>query len=282
MAIATVLSREQRGIDAPQVRVEVDIGSGLPTFNIVGLPEAVVKESKDRVRAALTNSDFQFPSGRITVNLAPADLPKEGGRFDLPIAIGILSASGQLTDARSELQGCELYGELSLSGELRSMRGVLPAALAASVARHPEIVPHINAAEAALVKNCEVIAARHILEVCAHLDGADRLGLYRAEPPAIARTALPDLCDVRGQLHARRALEIAAAGQHSLLPWPSSAEVPTPGRERFPWPITAYCFSMNCRNSTGMSWKCFASRWKQARLRFHVRRARRNSRRASN
>jgi len=169
MAIATVLSREQRGIDAPQVRVEVDIGSGLPTFNIVGLPEAVVKESKDRVRAALTNSKFEFPSGRITVNLAPADLPKEGGRFDLPIAIGILSASGQLTDARSELQGCELYGELSLSGELRSMRGVLPAALAASVARHPVIVPHINAAEAALVKNCEVIAARHILEVCAHL-----------------------------------------------------------------------------------------------------------------
>ncbi len=217
MAIATVLSREQRGIDAPQVRVEVDIGSGLPTFNIVGLPEAVVKESKDRVRAALTNSDFQFPSGRITVNLAPADLPKEGGRFDLPIAIGILSASGQLTDARSELQGCELYGELSLSGELRSMRGVLPAALAASVARHPVIVPHINAAEAALVKNCEVIAARHILEVCAHFDGADRLGLYRAEPPTAARTVLPDLCDVRGQLHARRALEIAAAGQHSLL-----------------------------------------------------------------
>jgi magnesium chelatase family protein len=217
MAIATVLSREQRGIDAPQVRVEVDIGSGLPTFTIVGLPEAVVKESKDRVRAALTNSDFQFPSGRITVNLAPADLPKEGGRFDLPIAIGILSASRQLTDARSELQGCELYGELSLSGELRSMRGVLPAALAASVARHPVIVPHINAAEAALVKNCEVIAARHISEVCAHLDGADRLGIYRAELPSVTRTVLPDLCDVRGQLHARRALEIAAAGQHSLL-----------------------------------------------------------------
>ena len=217
MAIATVLSREQRGIDAPQVQVEVDIGSGLPAFNIVGLPEAVVKESKDRVRAALTNSHFEFPSGRITVNLAPADLPKEGGRFDLPIAIAILSASGQLTDARSELQGCELYGELSLSGELRSMRGILPAALAASVARHPVIVPHVNAPEAALVKNCVVIAARHILEVCAHLDGADRLGLYRAEPPAATRTVLPDLYDVRGQLHAKRALEIAAAGQHSLL-----------------------------------------------------------------
>jgi magnesium chelatase family protein len=218
MPVATVLSREQRGIDAPQVRVEVDIGPGLPSFNIVGLPEAAVKESKDRVRAALTNSDFQFPSGRITVNLAPADLPKEGGRFDLPIAIGIVSASGQVTDVRCELQGCELYGELSLSGELRSMKGVLPAALAASVARHPVVVPHINAAEAALVKDCEVIAARHILEVCAHFGGAGRLGHYRAEPLAVAPpTVLSDLRDVGGQPHARRALEIAAAGQHSLL-----------------------------------------------------------------
>src|ERR1017187_6441493 len=192
MTIATVLSRAQRGIDAPQVRVEVDIGSGLPAFNIVGLPEAVVKESKDRVRAALINSDFQFPSGRIIVNLAPAALPKEGGRCDFPIAIGIVSASRQLTDVRSELQGCELYGELSLSGELRSMKGVLPAALAASVARHPVVVPHINAAEAALVKDCEVIAARHILEVCAHFGGAGRLGHYRAEPLSVAPTVLPD------------------------------------------------------------------------------------------
>ena len=217
MPVATVLSREQRGIDAPQVRVEVDISPGLPTFNIVGLPEAAVRESKDRVRAALTNSDFEFPSGRITVNLAPADLPKEGGRFDLPIAIGIVSASGQLTDVRSELQACELYGELSLSGELRSMKGLLPAALAASVARHPVVVPLINAAEAALVKDCQVIAARHILEVCAHFGGASRLGRYLAEPLSSVPTVLPDLCDVRGQPHARRALEIAAAGQHSLL-----------------------------------------------------------------
>jgi magnesium chelatase family protein len=217
MPVATVLSREQRGIDAPQVQVEVDIGPGLPAFNIVGLPEAAVKESKDRVRAALTNSDFEFPTGRIIVNLAPADLPKEGGRFDLPIAIGIISASGQLTDVRSELQGCELYGELSLSGELRSMRGLLPAALAASLARHPVVVPHINAAEAALVKDCKVMAARHILEVCAHFGGAGRLRHYRAEPLSAAPTILPDLCDVRGQLQARRALEIAASGQHSLL-----------------------------------------------------------------
>jgi magnesium chelatase family protein len=217
MAVATVLSREQRGIDAAQVRVEVDIGTGLPAFNIVGLPEAVVKESKDRVRAALRNSSFEFPTGRITVNLAPADLPKEGGRFDLPIAIGILIASGQVTDTRSDLEACELYGELSLSGELRSMKAVLPAALAASVSRHSVILPHINAAEAALVRDCRVIAARHILDVCGHFRGHARLGFYRAEPLSSTPALLPDLSDVRGQMHARRALEIAAAGQHSLL-----------------------------------------------------------------
>lgn len=217
MAVATVLSREQCGIDAPPVRVEIDIGSGLPTFNIVGLPEAVVKESKDRVRAALCNSDFQFPPGRITVNLAPADLPKEGGRFDLPIAIGILVASGQVIDARSELETCELYGELSLSGELRSIKAVLPAALAASLSRHSVVLPHINAAEAALVKDCKVIAARHILDVCAHFGGTTRLRLYRPELPTSTPPRLPDLSDVRGQPHARRALEIAAAGQHSLV-----------------------------------------------------------------
>jgi len=217
MAIATVLSREQRGIDAQQVRVEVDIGVGLPTFNIVGLPEAVVKESKDRVRAAICNSGFTFPTGRIVVNLAPADLPKEGGRFDLPIAIGILIASEQARDARRELGACELYGELSLSGELRSMRAVLPAALAASKSRHTVIVPHTNADEATLVSNCAVIAARHIREVCAHFAGSVRLKHYRAAKPALPPAPLPDLSDVCGQPHARRALEIAAAGQHSLL-----------------------------------------------------------------
>ncbi len=217
MGIATVLSRAQRGIDAPQVRVEVDIGAGLPAFNIVGLPEAVVKESKDRVRSALCNSDFKFPCGRIIVNLAPADLPKEGGRFDLPIAVGILIASAQLTDVRCELNECEIYGELSLSGELRSMKAVLPAALAAATAGHSVILPHINASEAALVKDCEVIAARHIVEVCAYIAGTGRLERFRANVPSFTPAVTPDLCDVRGQPHARRALEIAAAGQHSLL-----------------------------------------------------------------
>src|SRR5467141_459995 len=144
MGIATVLSREQRGIDAPLVRVDVDIGPGLSSFNIVGLPEAVVKESKDRVRAALTNSDFQFPSGRITVNLAPADLPKEGGRFDLPIAIGILVASGQLTPAPPASPAAsalvEFYGELGLGGELKPVRGLLLAAAHASQHGHELIV----------------------------------------------------------------------------------------------------------------------------------------------
>ena len=217
MAVATILSREQRGINAQQVRVEVDIGTGLPAFNIVGLPATVVKESKDRVRAAICNSKFDFPVGRITVNLAPADLPKEGGRFDLPIAIGILVASGQTIDASSELAESEFYGELSLDGELRSMRAVLPAALAASVARHPIILPHINAAEAALVKDCKVIPAQHIRDVCAHIGGSARLKLYRAEPTSVTAMPLPDLSDVRGQPHARRALEIAASGEHSLL-----------------------------------------------------------------
>jgi magnesium chelatase family protein len=217
MPVAAVLSREQRGIDAVQVRVEVDIGCGLPTFAIVGLPETAVKESKDRVRAALTNSNYQFPVGRITVNLSPADLPKEGGRFDLPIAIGIVIASGQIKDVHSELQACELYGELSLSGELRSMKGLLPAALAASVARHRVVVPHMNADEAALVTDCEVLTARHIREVCSHFEGSSRLTRYRPEPHSLLPAGLPDLSDVRGQPYARRALEIAAAGSHSLL-----------------------------------------------------------------
>src|SRR5689334_18404265 len=123
--LATVLSRAQCGMDAPEVQVEVQVGPGLPMLSIVGLPEAVVRESKERVRAAITNARFEFPAGRITVNLAPADIPKEGGRFDLPIAVGLLMASEQISSA-SPHRTCELYGELSLSGELRPVRGILP------------------------------------------------------------------------------------------------------------------------------------------------------------
>ena len=167
--MASVLSRAQDGMDAPLVSVEVDLGSGLPSFAIVGLPEAVVKESKDRVRAAISNNGFAMPDGRITVNLSPADLPKEGGRFDLPIAIGILLASEQLP---GRLEHCELYGELSLSGEVRPVRGALLAAVAAARAGHSIVVPSANAAEAHLVAKCDVAVAAHLLDVVAHISGS--------------------------------------------------------------------------------------------------------------
>jgi magnesium chelatase family protein len=214
--MATVLSRAQHGMDAPLVRVEADIGSGLPAFTIVGLPEAVVKESKDRVRAALSNSNFTWPSaGRITVNLSPADLPKEGGRFDLPIALAVLLATGQLPKAN--LDRCELYGELSLSGELRPVKGALLAALAAARVGHMLIVPPANAMETRLVTAAPVATANHLLEVAAHATGAPLLPFSHADTTVAERADVADLSEVRGQEHAKRALEIAAAGQHSLL-----------------------------------------------------------------
>jgi magnesium chelatase family protein len=215
MSIATILSRAQNGMDAPQVRVEVDIASGLPALALVGLPETVVKESKDRVRSAIVNCNFELPPGRITVNLAPADLPKEGGRFDLPIAIGILVASGQLPELGCER--CEFFGELSLSGELRAISGALPAALAAGDCGHAAILPLGNAVEASLVSGCEVATAGHLLEVCAHINGARRLEFQHGSAVEIAVNRSANISDVRGQPHAKRALEIAAAGEHSLL-----------------------------------------------------------------
>lgn len=213
--MAEVLSRAQYGMDAPVVRVEVDISNGLPAFAIVGLPEAVVKESKDRVRAAILNCHFEMPSGRITVNLSPADLPKEGGRFDLPIALGILLASGQLP--AESLAHHECYGELSLSGELRPVKGALLAAVSASRCGQTMIVPPANANEATLVSGCKVIVAKHLLDVVAHANGSKRLKPQHAAPPRDVAPNAPDLNEVRGQAHAKRALEIAAAGEHSLL-----------------------------------------------------------------
>lgn len=217
MNLALVHSRARTGVRAPTVRVEVHLAGGLPAMSIVGLPEAAVREAKDRVRAAILCAQFEFPARRITINLAPADLPKEGGRFDLPIALGILAASGQVP--REALEGWEFLGELGLTGELRPVDGVLPAALAAAHEGRRLIVPLGNGAEAALASRCEVRTARTLLEVCGQLDGRKPLPVAQtppaAETAAIATAA--DMADVRGQAHARRALEIAAAGSHHLL-----------------------------------------------------------------
>ncbi|MFC7301183.1 YifB family Mg chelatase-like AAA ATPase [Cognatiluteimonas weifangensis] len=213
MGLALVHSRARAGVRAPAVRVEVHLAGGLPSMSIVGLPEAAVREAKDRVRAAIQCAQFEFPPRRITVNLAPADLPKGGGRFDLPIALGILAASDQVP--LEALRDIEFLGELGLTGELRAIDGVLPAALAAAAAGHRLIVPAGNGAEAALVRDIDASTARTLLEVCAALEGRKTL------PPAVAppsvRSRGADLADVRGQAQARRALEVAAAGNHHLL-----------------------------------------------------------------
>jgi magnesium chelatase family protein len=225
MAFARVACRAQVGLSAPLVHVEVSLASGLPTFSIVGLPAMVVREAKERVRAALLNSQFEFPAGRITVNLAPADLPKEGGRFDLPIALGVLLASGQLRSRAGGERGAplrEFYGELGLTGELKPVRGLLPAAAQARRAGHELVVPRANAAEACAGASELVRAADHLLEVCAHVAGIRPLaagGGPDAPRTGSASTcgATLDLADVRGQLQAKRALILAAAGGHSLF-----------------------------------------------------------------
>ena len=219
MAMATVLSRAQDGMDAPLVHVEVHCGGGInSSMTIVGLAEAVVKESKDRVRAAITNCRFQFPIGHVTVNLSPADLPKEGGRFDLPIAVGILLASNQLpAGAADVIANCELYGELSLGGRMRPVKGALLAAIAAARVGHSLIIPEANAVEASLVATGSAAVANHLLQVVAHLVGSERLAFVEGAGSMVPFAAAPDLDEVRGQAHAKRALEIAAAGQHSLL-----------------------------------------------------------------
>ena len=218
MTVAVVYSRALTGMHAPLVTVEVHLANGLPAFNLVGLPETEVKESRERVRAALQNAQFGFPARRITVNLAPAELPKESGRFDLPIAIGILVATGQLPGNR--LHEYEFAGELALTGELRPIRGALAMTLRASGDGRAFILPAASAMEAALVRAAVVHPARSLLEVCAHLTGHEALPRHSAAPAERAAAAAeqdPDLAEVKGQPQARRALEIAAAGRHSLL-----------------------------------------------------------------
>ena len=226
MSLAVLYSRALAGMDAPEVIVEVHLANGLPSFTIVGLPEAEVKESKDRVRAAIQTSQFEFPARRITVNLAPADLPKESGRYDLPIALGILAASGQIPT--EPLSRYEFAGELALTGELRPIRGALAmtyqmtykssetASGATTKAKRAFILPQNSAAEAALVRDAIIFPATSLLEVCAHLAGHTEIARY-VPTPQVTQVAYANFSEVKAQSLPKRALEIAAAGGHSVL-----------------------------------------------------------------
>ncbi len=236
MSIAIIYSRAQFGMEALLVSVEVHLSNGLPSFSIVGLPEAAVRESKDRVRAALINSNFDFPHQRIIVNLAPADLPKQGGRFDLPIALGLLVASKQL--AADTLNGYEFIGELSLNGELKASTGILPAAHTCHKSGKTLITSLSNQHELSSLDHQAYLCAPHLLSVCAHLNKITQID--SAHPPRIDTNTFADkkINDIRGQQRAKRALCIAAAGQHHMLMIGSPGSGKTMLATRFPSILT--------------------------------------------
>jgi magnesium chelatase family protein len=215
MSLTQLTTRAQEGVNAPEVQVEAHISNGLPTFTMVGLPEAAVREARDRVRSAIINSGFEFPARRITINLAPANLPKEGGRYDLPIALGILAASKQI-DA-STLTSFDCYGELALSGECRGVDGLLPALIASKQAQKKIIIPEINQGEAMLVREASIYSCDSLAGVCASLNGGQALPRVFASEASTNSLFENDLCEVYGQHQARRALEIAASGGHHMI-----------------------------------------------------------------
>lgn len=214
MAVAVIHTRALAGVHAPGVTVEVHVAGGLPGIHVVGLPDTEVRESRDRVRAALQNAKFDVPPRKVTVNLAPADLPKESGRYDLPIALGILAATGQIP--AHELDHYEFAGELALTGELRAVRGALAMALSVHRDGRAFVLPQPSALEAALAHDATVYGAQSLVDVCEHLAAREPLPVARRAAPRAATTDL-DLAEVRGQAQAKRALEVAAAGGHSLL-----------------------------------------------------------------
>ena len=215
MSLAVLISRSLAGVRALPVTVETHLSGGMPRVNIVGLPDTEVREAGERVRAAIMNSNFEFPARRVTINLAPADLPKEGSRFDLPMALGILAAAGQIP--KSALANCEFVGELALGGQLRPVSGMLPIALAAAKSGRTLFAPAGNAAVCALAADAETYCAPDLLAVCAHLTGKTPLARRTQKPPPAVNGNYECFSEVKGQSATKRALEVAAAGGHSAL-----------------------------------------------------------------